>query len=269
MSARSPSYVTEAVVLRLTDFGEADRVVTLLTRARGKITALAKGARRSRHRFGAALAPFGHGEATLRESRGAMPLLEGLYAARGFPGLLTDLARLSHGSYALELCQELCPPGEPEPEVLRLLLDLLSTLDAMPAGDRPSALLLRIFELRLLQAVGLGLSLSACAACGQEVPPLPLLPFDRLRGGVLCDACVSAGSRGGGHTAEPLRQAVRDALVALSRLSPADLDEAAALRLMPAEQVACRDLLLAVIRHHLGKNLRAVEFIAKMNLVHS
>ena len=58
-------HITEAVVLRVSDLGDYDRVVTLLTAQLGKVSAVAKGAKRSRRRFGAALSPFGHGEATL------------------------------------------------------------------------------------------------------------------------------------------------------------------------------------------------------------
>lgn len=259
----SRSYVTEAVVLRLTDCGEADRIVTLLTRDRGKVQAIAKGARRSKHRFGAALAPFGHGEATLREGRGgALPLLEGLYGARGFSRLPLELGRLSHGSYALELCRELCPLQEPEPEVLDLLLTLLGTLDALPLEARPPVLALRCFELRLLSAVGFGLALDRCAACGGDLPA-GAVPFDRGRGGALCLPCHAAGSPGG---AEPLHEEPRALLRHLATLSPDDPDIGA---LRPPQPVlaACRDLLLSVVRHHLGRNPHAVEFIAKMNLL--
>lgn len=266
MAQQPHTYTTDAVVLRLTDCGEADRIVTLLTAARGKLRALAPGARRSKRRYGAALAPFGYGEATLRERRGGdpgdrLPVLEGLYGARGFPNLTLDLSRLSHASYACELCQSLCPESVPEPEVLALLLQLLGALDRLPAGERPRVEPLRIFELRLLQAVGLGLSLRDCAACGQEVPGGRVVAFDRVRGGVLCAVCRAGGRV---DAAEALPDEVRAVLLDLLQLTPEMPPEAG----LPAEVLGrCRGVLLGVIRHHLGHELRAVEFITKLNLL--
>lgn len=261
--------VTEAVVLRLADSGETDRVVTLLTAAQGKVSALAKAAKRSRKRFGAALDPFGYGEATLRRGRNPeLPILESFYCPRGFPHLSQELGRYGHGCYALELCSELCPPHEPEPVVLATLVELLALLDRLPLPEKPRPEPLRAFELRLLEAVGLGLSLSRCAACGTELPAGPEggsgrpVPFDVDRGGVLCIPCLGA-ARHVRAEARPLQPAVREALLQLGKLSPT---EALAVRLAPEIQSACRDLLLGFLRHHLGRNLRAVEFIARLNL---
>ncbi len=263
-------HVTDAVVLRLADYGEADRVVTLLTATRGKIAALAPGARRSRRRFGAGLSLFGHGEATLRERRGQdLAILEGLHCARGFPRLGLELGRFGHASYACELCRELCPLNEPEPEVYALLVSLLGYLDGLPVSEKPRTEPLRIFELRLLDAVGLGLALDRCAACtasigdvtgelGEQGAPVP---FDRVRGGVLCHDCHHSAV---GGSPVPLSRDVRAALLWFKQA----VIEDPLVQPLPREVLTgCRDLLLDVIQHHLGRGLRAVEFIAKLNLM--
>lgn len=302
--------VTRAIVLKVSNYGDADRIVTLLTESHGKVSALARGARSSRRRFGAALSPFGYGEAVLRE-RPDRDLfgLDDLHASRGFPHLSQELGRFGHACYACELCLHLCPPHEPEPEVLALLLALLEQLDAQPIAERPAVEPLRAFELHLLEAVGLGLSLSACAACGVSVrtgmpmsssvsapgtiagpvaaagagsyqpSDFELLPFDPSRGGVLCTTCYvgmangprdvspdeapapSARSPGGGR----ILRSVRDALLTLAAEAPGSLPSPAALAIPRPVLTACRDLLLGIIQHHLGRNLRAVEFIAKLN----
>jgi DNA repair protein RecO (recombination protein O) len=261
-------------VLRSLPYGESDRIVTLLTAQHGKVAALARGAASSRRRFGAALSPFGFGEATLRERRGQdLWLLEELHVARGFARLPLELGRYSHACYACELCLHLCPPHEPEPLVLELVLGLLGYLDGLPLESKPVPEVLRAFEIQLLTAVGLGVQLRECAACGDEVPELPAperLPFDVARGGVLCpDRCfhgpapLHIGPLGGG-----LPEEVRGALLQLAEL-PLDTGNEAvdkgAPRLSRPVQAACRDVLLSVLRHHLGRDLRAVEFIAKMN----
>src|ERR1700712_5460908 len=208
-----PPIVTPALVLRVVNFGESDRVVTLLTAAHGKLAVLAKGARASKRRFGAALSLFGYGEARLRERRGQeLWLLEELHTSRGFARLPQELGRFSHACYALELCLHLCPPHEPEPEVLHQTLRLFEYLDGLPIDDKPAAEALRIYELGLLRAVGLTLQLRECAACGHDVPERPFVPFDVSRGGVLCpDSCwlgpipTHLGPHGGGLSAEVRR----------------------------------------------------------------
>lgn len=282
MRSAHPPLCTPALVLRSLPFGEADRVVTLLTAQHGKIAALARGAASSRRRFGAALSPFGYGEATLRERRGQeLWLLEELHVARGFARLPLELGRYGHACYACELCLHLCPPHEPEPVVLELVLALLGYLDALPLEQKPAPEVLRAFEIKLLAAVGLGVQLRDCAACGEEVALLQdeepgsldlqsRLPFDVARGGVLCpERCFHGpvpphlGPLGGG-----LPESVRAALLRLEELPLTALQpgpERQELRLPRPVQAACRDVLLSVLRHHLGRDLRAVEFIAKMN----
>lgn len=305
----SQAILTAAIVLRVTDYGEADRIVTLLTESHGKVSALARGAKKSRKRFGAALGLFGCGEATLRERRDLW-LLEELHAQRGFLRLGQELGRFSHACYVCELCQHLCPPHEPEPQVYAQLRAFLDRLDQLPLADKPAIAPLRAFELKLLDAVGLGLSLRHCAACGADIVATlrggsgpvslrgsasggsglpPYLPFDVERGGVHCPATCFGGptpndlglilsGRSGG-----LPLSVWQALVELASatdavsLAPTVASAAGAIEpamaadagrreaIAPAVLSTCRDVLLAVLRHHLGRDLRAVEFISKLN----
>jgi DNA repair protein RecO len=302
--------LTQAIVLRVTDYGEADRIVTLLTERHGKVSALARGAKKSRKRFGAALGLFGCGEASLRE-RSDLWILEELHAQRGFLRLGQELGRFGHACYVCELCQHLCPPHEPEPQVYALLIAFLQRLDELPLADRPTVAPLRSFELKLLDSVGLGLSLRSCAACGadfvrdreawlrkadrsraaEQVPaalplfgaaepatvpnsaPIPpaYVPFDVERGGIHCphtcfggptphDLGLILSGRSGG-----LPVAVWRALIDLSETDPCAPAEPRFSALPPAVLTTCRDVLLAVLRHHLGRDLRAVEFISKLN----
>lgn len=274
LSVTPGTFVTEAVVLRLADHGEADRVVTLLTESHGKVTAVAPGARRSRRRFGAALSAFGTGQAALRERRGQeLLLLESLHADRGFPHLSQELGRFGHAAYACELCLHLCPPGEPEPDVLALLRGFLGYLDGLPIVDRPRVEALRAFELRLLQAVGFGLSLTRCCACGRGAAAITEddeiaedaepRPFDLSRGGVLCESCCGRAA-GGAVLSRPLPPVVLAALQRLARLSP--IEAAAGARLADDVAHGCREILLGVLRQHLHRDLKAVDFIQKLNL---
>lgn len=243
--------VTPAVVLRTVDYGEADRVVTLLGPEVGKLSALARSARKSTKRFGAGLALFGVGEATLVERAGAELLtLESFHGARGFAHLYEDVAKMAHGGYACELVRELSPPRQPEPAIFDLLVSLLDLLDGAPA--RPETL--RVFELRLLDEVGLSPTLDRCVACEDGALDEAGQVFDARKGGVVCAACQGNG--------RALDGAARRALLEAHAMTLAD---AAAWSLPPSVNVACRESLTSLIYYHLGHALKSLEFIAKLN----
>jgi len=215
--------VTPAIVLRTVDYGESDRVVTLLSREEGKLSAIARGARKSKRRFGAALSLFGVGEARLSERAGAeLATLESFSSARGFPGLYADVAKVAHGSYACELVRELSPPRHAEPALFDLLLGFLALLDEGEARAET----LRVLELHALDAVGLRPDFDQCAV------------FADLPG---------------------------EARQALEQAQALSLAEAQAFVLAPAVNAACRDALSKFILDHLGRPLKSVEFIAKLN----
>ena len=242
---------TPAIVLRTVDYGEADRVVTLFTRDAGKLSALARGARKSVKRFGAALGLFGVGEAVLVDKPNVeLSALERFDGARGFPALMTDVAKVAHGGYACEVVRELIPPRQPEPEIFELLVTFFAALEAAPARAET----LRIFELRLLDALGLRPQLEACVACGTDELGAIGDVLDVRRGGVVCAHCHGHG--------RPLVDDVRRALVDAQAL---DLHAAAGFALAPAVNAGAREALGAIIIDHVGRPLKSLEFIAKLN----
>jgi DNA repair protein RecO (recombination protein O) len=240
-----------AIVLRAVDYGESDRVVTLLTRERGKVSAFARGARASRRRFGGSLEPFTALTAEVRERGGSDLLgLDAVSVLRAHGGIRADLARIACAGYASELSRELVRDHEPHEQLFALLLEYLGALDAAPA--LPAAL--RAFELGALRAAGLAPRLDACAACGAEVLPGARARFDPAHGGVLCDACGVAAPAG----ALVLSAAAREALVALAE---GGIPAAAAATLAPPAGREARDALARFIEHHLGRKLPARRFL--------
>jgi DNA repair protein RecO (recombination protein O) len=243
--------VTPAIVLRTVDYGDADRVVTLFTRELGKLSALARGARKSVRRFGAGLGLFGVGEAVLLDKPNAeLAGLERFDSARGFPALMTDVAKVAHGSYACELIRELIPARQPEPLLFELLVEFFTLLEAGPARAET----LRIFELTLLDALGLRPSLDRCVGCGTDLLDGHGDVLDLRRGGVVCAACHGHG--------RPLVAEVRQALVAAQAL---ELGAAPSWSLPPLVNAGCREALAAIIVDHVGRPLKSLEFIAKLN----
>jgi len=240
-----------AIVLRTVDTGEADRVVTLLSRERGKVAAFARAARASRRRFGGALEPFTLVAAEVRERPGAELLgLESVSALDAFGGIRGDLARIACAAYAAELSRELVRDHEPHDDLFDLLVAYLSALDAAPA--RPAAL--RAFELGALRAAGLLPRLDGCACCGEAVAPDRPLRLDPGFGGVLCASC--------GPRASPAAPSLAAAsAAALVRLAEGGLAAAASEPLAPPAGREARDALAAFIEHHLGHRLAARRFL--------
>lgn len=182
---------SEAIVLRHTDYGEADRIVTFYTRDAGVLRGFARHARSSRKRFGAALESFaqvrlmwvpGRGErlASLREAE--------LVDLR--PTLRMRLDALALAAYGCELVEELFGDGAPHPEVFDLLRAFLDVLSGSDGTRLPDVRLL--LELRLLRAAGYVPHLLHCSECG-SVAGAGEVVFAAARGGRLCPACAGSG----------------------------------------------------------------------------
>ncbi|MDY0004000.1 MAG: DNA repair protein RecO [Polyangia bacterium] len=242
---------TRALLIRQVDTGESDRVVTLLTEEQGKVAALARGARKSRKRFGAALALFVLGMAELEpRRRSGLPLLKSYDAIAVHAGIAKDLGAIAHGSYATEVIGELCPAGHPEPPLFALLMEMYEYLDQ----GRPRSLVLRAFELRALEAAGHGPQMGACVRCGcAEGREIAGLGFDPSRGGLLCQGCC-----------RPSEVISTDAVRIMRGLGTGPLGQ---LGEDPAVEVAAelRKALTGCVMEVVGRPLRTVEFIRKMS----
>jgi DNA repair protein RecO (recombination protein O) len=249
------SLITPAVVLRVVNYGESDRIVTLFGRDTGRLSALARGARKSQRRFAGGLSLCAVGAAAVRERPGAeLATLERFDATEAHASLGSDVARMAHAAYAAELVGKLCAPRQVEPAVYDWLQAFLRLLD----GDGASAERLRVFEIGLLRDLGFGPVLDTCAGCGGQAfegraPAEVAFRWDPDRGGAVCTACARGG--------RPLQPAVREALIRLARTP---LDDAAAESLAPDVNRDCREALLEIITHHVSGPLKSVEFIAKV-----
>jgi DNA repair protein RecO (recombination protein O) len=243
-----PALSTAAIVLRATSYGEADRVVMLFGRTTGRLSALARGARKSQRRFAGGLGLCSIGEAALRERAGAELLgLESFQVTASHGSFGTDVARMAHAAYVAELVGKLTAPRQPEVVVYDWLASFLGELDRGGA----TAERLRVFELGLLGRLGFGPAVVACAVCGRaDDGPCR---WDVDRGGAVCSLCGKSG--------RPLAPAVR---AALARLSRTPLDEASAEPLSPDVNRGCREALLEIVTHHISGPLHSLEFIAKL-----
>ncbi|HEY5192657.1 MAG TPA: DNA repair protein RecO [Solirubrobacteraceae bacterium] len=178
---------TEAVVLRSMRYGEADRILHVYTPHRGRVSAIAKGVRRARSRFGGRLEPFFRLQIEMHEGRGELLTVTGAQTVDGHPSLRGDARTLDAAARACDAVGRLFETSEPHPGVFNLLCRKLSLLDESPAdASRASAL---AFRLKLLVAAGLAPQLGACACCGGCEH---LVGFSGAAGGVVCSSCEAA-----------------------------------------------------------------------------
>jgi DNA repair protein RecO (recombination protein O) len=182
------SFKTEAVVLRSIRYGEADRVLHLYTPGRGRVGAVAKGARRLRSRLGGRLEPLGRVRLVLHEGRGELCTVTQVDTVHPHPALRERRASLERGAQACEAVLRLFDSTEPNAPAYNLLCNELALLDADPAAARRSQAL--AFRAKLLLAAGFAPELSSCAACGDSEH---LGGFSPSAGGVVCTGC-EAGS---------------------------------------------------------------------------
>jgi DNA repair protein RecO (recombination protein O) len=228
-----PAIHTEALILRSVDFGESDRIVHLLVPETGRLTAIAKGARRSVKRFPGTLDLFNHLRVQVERRRTAsMARLEHAKLIRTFHALRTDATRFALGCYLLELLDRLAPEGGARADTRRMFgfaLAALATLD----DESPDLRLRTLLELRGLDAVGLRPELRCCVRCGEWVGAGPRgspVRFHIADGGPVCGGCAETG---------------QDALGGVA------LAEA-------------RHLVARFLRFHVGIDLRSARFLDKV-----
>ena len=243
---------TPAIVLQVRDYGEADRLVNFLTPDAGRVTGIAKHAKKSRRRFANCLEPLTRVIFYLApRPRGDLEFLQQGELVNSFSNLRRDLRRLAAAAVLGELAGELSTPPETTGAIFQTLNQALEHLDA---GADPDSLL-PPFMLHLLQLGGYGPRWGTCRECGRE--PAPPLYFSVPRGGVVCGAC----SRSVAGPLLPLNPGTWK-LLRLAATLP--LEKLTRLRFPPAQ----RDQSLAVIqnflRHHLGRNLKSWSFWEKM-----
>ncbi|HEY5816660.1 MAG TPA: DNA repair protein RecO [Solirubrobacterales bacterium] len=181
---------TEAIVLRSIRYGEADRILHLYTAKRGRVGAIAKGARKPKSRFGGRLEPFFRLDLLLHEGRGELLTVTQAATVAGYPRLRASGAALGAGARACDAVLRLLDSAEPNPPAYNLLCRYLSLLDDPSATGAASLPVALSFRLKLALVAGFSPELASCARCGEAEH---LVGFSGAAGGVVCASC-EAGS---------------------------------------------------------------------------
>ena len=182
----SRQFHAQAVVLRHSEYGEADRILTLYTLEQGKIQAAAKGIRKIKSRKAGHLEPFT--QVTLYLAKGSgLPVISQAEAIRTFDALRADLFKTAYAAYVVELVDRFSYSEAENPLLYKLLVDTLIRLE----GSAEPAVVIHYYELNLLDLLGFRPELQTCVSCGEAIIAQDQF-LSPLMGGVLCPRCRQA-----------------------------------------------------------------------------
>jgi len=246
------SFRVEAVVLRHADWGEADRLLTLYTRERGKVRAIAKGARKIRSRKAGHLEPFTR--VTLQLARGHdLLIVTQADTLDAYLAIHENLDKTSHAAYAVELLDRFTYEEDTENyRIFNLLTEALARLEQ----EADPWLALRYYEVRLLDILGYRPHLFECANCSRLIKAEDQY-FSAAQGGVICPAC--------GTGLPGIWRVTVDALKYLRHFQRSDY--AAARRARPAPEIRdeVENLVQKYVTYLLERELNSPDFIKQIN----
>ena len=236
------------IVLRATDIRESDRMLTLFSMERGRLSVYARGARKQKSKFLSASQVFCHGEYLLHQ-RGGLLILGQADVIETFYPISGDILRYAHAAYACDLAAELVNEHEPSPELFSLLLNALYHY-AYHRVD--PAQVNRTYGLKLMDIAGYRPQLSHCLHCGKMVQALR---FDPLEGGVVCPECRAAWDRAGDIGPGTLK--------AMQFLLDSEFKQGLNLHLAPQAAEEMDRILDQYIESRIEKHLKSKDFLQK------
>ncbi len=244
-------YQTEAIIIKKTRLGEADRILTLCTPELGKIQAKAKGVRRPKSKLAGHLELITHSLVSLARGRGDLDIITGSQTINGFLTIKSDLELTSYALYASELVNQFSAEHVENRPLFELLLATLQLL--APGADNDK--ILRYFELHLLRATGYQPQLKQCVACRQPLTPVVNF-FSPGAGGVLCPACSPA---------QPFTRAISvNALKVLRLFAESDWSVVPRLKLNPELAAELEITLRAYVKFLLEREVKSVAWLESL-----
>jgi DNA repair protein RecO (recombination protein O) len=241
-----PAYRTQAVVLRSLDFGESDKIVSFFTRNFGKIRGMAKSAKKSRKRFGAALEPGTLGLLDFFDKPNFnLKRINSMEITHPLTGIWSNFSNILRTSYLTCLVDEFLPDEHKNIEVFDLLTFFINFFNNIETSEGH----LRIFEIRLLKACGLQPNLDVCSVCGAKWDARYAMEFSAARGGIVCANCQ--GKTGGTLPLGPgTGQFLRNSL-------ELDLENVSRLHFTPQANRESRQIIGEFIKYQLDRDIRA------------
>jgi DNA repair protein RecO (recombination protein O) len=182
-----PAKVVEAIILQVKLYGEADLIVEFFSSQWGRLTGIAKGAKKSKKRFIHCFEPLNRVRLNLFEKQNvSLVRIDQGELIEPFQGIHKDFRKWGQAAYFCEMTKELFAIGDPNPSVLELFRESLRVLEQ----EKEDQDIFYIFQIRLLQLAGYALYLNSCLNCGKKIEEIYSPFFSLTRGGVFCPNCL-------------------------------------------------------------------------------
>lgn len=250
------SMSTPAIVLRRVNYGDYDLIITLLTLSEGKLSVMAKSAKKSVKRFGGALELFSLLNITCTAGpKQRLSMLQEVSLTRPFSNIRSDMLKTAYASYWSEITLKWMMEGKKEDGIYHLLHGVLEELNE---GRLSPPLLSLVFQSRFLVLSGLRPEMEQCTGCGKEfaLVTTPYLMFDPHRSGLFCRQCT-------GQYREALSLS-KGTLKLLSWIEHGGLDHVRRIRFSPRSLFEGQRFLETLIPYHLGKMPNSLVFLQKI-----
>lgn len=243
------TYKTPGIVLKRINFREADRILTIFTERFGKIKAIAKGVRKTKSKLAGSLEPFMLVDLQLHEGK-TFFIVTGAVIVEELPKLHSDLVKTSQAFYISELVDRFAEESQHQPGIFHLYYNGLKSIE-----ESSDKIILKIFELKLIEAAGFRPQLYECVHCKKKLEPGNNF-WDEVEGGVICSGCQGKYRHG---------RAVSDNAIKLLRLiEKNDFTMAQKLKLSKILRDELDDILSRYIENILEKELKAERFMREL-----
>ena len=249
---RSRLYRIEVIIMHRSDVGEADRLLTVLSRERGKLRVNAKGARKTGSRKGGHIELFTRSKMLIAKGHTDIDIVSQVEMTEAYRGLHEDLTRSTYAHYAIELVDAFAEEGSEQPELFDLLAEALGWFST----TLNLSLTTRFFELKLLTLSGYQPQVFNCAERGEalvEIQADEFYGWSPAKGGVLCPSHAQDRSDAG--------RLSLSALKVLRHAFRSDYAAFTALNLREAVQSEVEQVMLRYLQHVLERKVKSVEFL--------
>ncbi len=254
------SLATASIILRRMDFSEYDYIIDFLTRDHGKISAIAKNAKKSKKRFAGVLEPFSCLDANFavpKNGRGNLLLLKEVVLTHPFAGMRNDAEKIAYASYWSEMINRWVVSGGFQNNLFALFFHALTMLDKDMATRETISLL---FQIRFMSLAGMSPGLTGCRVCHKPLEDLAeaQMAFDIAMGGLVCGTCFSS--------ARVTRYVMisKGAIKQLLWLKEGNLQKAGRIQLTPAakrEGLAAMELF---VPFHLSTDIKSLKVLRSL-----
>ncbi len=255
-------FTSSAIILRRLNYSDYDLIVDFFTHTRGRVTAIAKNAKKSRKRFGGVLELFSEVEAVFSypKTGDGLIIVKEVFLTHPFAGIRSDFERTAYAAYWAEMIHRSSEAAVRQKGVFSLFHHVLT---ALAEGSMAAEKLSMLFQLRLLTLIGLAPGLECCRRCQRSLETIAQdkVVFDIAAGGVICDRCRQAAGR------ESKTQLSMGTVKRLMWLQKSKFQQAQRVQFTQAAQKESLMLLESFVLYHLSSEIKSLQVLRRLRQI--